>query len=343
VDLRVVPHELFGNLLQHFTGSREHNIALREFAISRGLKVSEYGVEESDTGKVHQCDSEAEVYRLLGMDEIPPELREDNGEIEAAIRGDLPKLISDTDVRGDLHVHSDWSDGHASIREMAQAARELGHDYIAISDHSQSLAMTGGLTPAKLDLQLEEIAAVDAELDDFRIFSSIEVDVKADATLDLPDDSLASLDFVTVSIHSGFNQEQEQIMERLTAAMEHPSVRAIGHPTGRLINRREPYAVDIETIIKTAARTGTILEINSHFHRLDLSDHHARAAQAAGVRLAINSDAHHITDLKLLKYGIATARRGWIKPGSVINTLSTGQLAKMLDKPKEPAIPGPGG
>lgn len=340
VDLRVVPLELYGNLLQHFTGSREHNIALREHAISRGLKVSEYGVEETASGKVWQCATEEEVYRLLEMDDIPPELRENSGEIEAAIRGELPGLINETDIRGDLHVHSDWSDGHASIREMALAARDLGYQYIAISDHSQSLAMTGGLTPEKLDRQLDEIATVNSELDDFHILSSIEVDVKADASLDLPDESLAALDFVTVSIHSGFNQEREQIMERLTAAMEHPSVRAIGHPTGRLINRRDPYEIDIEAIIKTAARTGTALEINSHFYRLDLCDHHARAAQAAGAALVINSDAHHIADLKLLKYGIATARRGWIEAGTVINTLSIKQLADRLGKPKKPKAPG---
>jgi DNA polymerase (family 10) len=223
---------------------------------------------------------------------------------------------------------------------MALAARDLGYQYIAISDHSQSLAMTGGLTPEKLDRQLDEIATVNSELDDFHILSSIEVDVKADASLDLPDESLAALDFVTVSIHSGFNQEREQIMERLTAAMEHPSVRAIGHPTGRLINRRDPYEIDIEAIIKTAARTGTALEINSHFYRLDLCDHHARAAQAAGAALVINSDAHHIADLKLLKYGIATARRGWIEAGTVINTLSIKQLADRLGKPKKPKTPG---
>ncbi|MHB0915739.1 MAG: DNA polymerase/3'-5' exonuclease PolX [Thermoleophilia bacterium] len=335
IDLRVVPTALYGNLLQHFTGSKEHNVALREYAITRGLKVSEYGVAETATGAVHECATEEEVYRLLGMDYIPPELREDNGEIAAAIAGELPRLVAAEDIKGDLHVHSDWSDGHATIREMAEAARELGHEYIAISDHSQSLAMTGGLTPEKLERQLLEIEALNRELQPFRVFSSIEVDVKADATLDLPDDSLAALDFVTVSIHSGFNQDQQQIMERLTAAMEHPSVRAIGHPTGRLINRRDAYEVDIDAVIATAARTGTALEINSHFHRLDLCDLHARAARDAGVRLVINSDAHHRSDLELLIYGIATARRGWVGPETVLNTLTARQLARVLDKPKK--------
>lgn len=334
IDLRVVPDGLYGNLLQHFTGSKEHNVALREYAVSRGLKVSEYGVEETGSGRVHECETEADVYRLLGMEYIPPELRENHGEIEAALKGEIPRLVTLADIRGDLHVHSDWSDGHASIREMALAARETGHEYIAVSDHSQSLGMTGGLTPGKLEEQLREIGKIDAGMDDFRIFTSIEVDVKADATLDLPDDSLAELDFVTVSIHSGFTQEKQQIMERLTAAMEHPHVRAIGHPTGRLINRRDPYEVDIEEIIATAARTGTALEVNSHFERLDLCDLHARAARDAGVMLVINSDAHHLADLGLLKYGIATARRGWVGPGSVLNTLSADRLARLLAKPK---------
>lgn len=337
VDLRVVPHHLFGNLLQHFTGSKEHNVALREHAIFMGLKVSEYGVTEAEGGKVHECETEEAVYGLLGMDYIPPELRENNGEIDAAIAGELPKLVTGNDIKGDLHVHSDWSDGHATIREMALAAREKGYEYIAISDHSQSLGMTGGLTPEKLQRQLEEIQRVNAGLDGIRIFTSIELDVRADATLDLPDDSLAELDFVTVSIHSGFNQEKQQIMERLTAAMEHPGVRAIGHPTGRLINRRDPYEVDIEAIIATAARTGTALEINSHYQRLDLCDLHARAAAAAGVWLVINSDAHHLADLELIKYGVATARRGWVEAGSVLNTLTAGQLTRMLGKPKSPA------
>ncbi|RJQ43026.1 MAG: DNA polymerase/3'-5' exonuclease PolX [Gaiellales bacterium] len=336
IDLRVVPDGLYGNLLQHFTGSKEHNVALREHAISQGFKVSEYGVEETASGKVHECGSEAEVYDLLGMDYIPPELREDSGEIAAALAGALPRLVSGADIRGDLHVHSDWSDGHAPIREMARAAQELGYEYIAISDHSQSLGMTGGLTPEKLERQLEEVARINDGTEGFRIFTSIEVDVKADATLDLPDDSLAALDFVTVSIHSGFTQEMSQIMERLTAAMEHPLVRAIGHPTGRLINRRDPYEVDIEAIIATAARTGTALEVNSHFQRLDLCDLHARAAQDAGVRLVINSDAHHISDLRLLKYGIATARRGWVRPETILNTLTADRLARLLERPKSP-------
>ncbi|MBI5870193.1 MAG: DNA polymerase/3'-5' exonuclease PolX [Actinobacteria bacterium] len=334
VDLRVVPDSLYGNLLQHFTGSKEHNIALRERAISMGLKVSEYGVEETASGKVNECATEAEVYSFLGLDYIPPELREDSGELEAAAEGRLPHLIDDGDLKGDLHLHTDWSDGHASIMEMALAARERGYAYIAVSDHTQSLGMVQGLTPERLEKQLAEIARVNAELEDFRVFASAEVDVRSDCSLDLPDDSLAALDFVTVSIHSGFNQEKAQIMERLQAAMENPYVRSIGHPTGRLINRREPYEIEMEEIIAAAARTGTALEINAHFQRLDLNDIHARAAQAAGVKLVINSDAHRPAHLDLLRYGIATARRGWIEPGNVLNTMSASQLEKFLLKPK---------
>ncbi len=334
IDLRVVPGNQYGNLLQHFTGSKEHNVALRELAVSKGLKVSEYGVEETTSGKVHECATEAEVYQLLGLRFIPPELREDSGEIEAAAAGSLPDLIETGDLKGDLHLHSDWSDGHATIMEMALAAKDRGYQYIAVSDHTRSLGMVHGLTPERLEEQLVEIARVNEELDGFRIFASAEVDVKSDGSLDLPDKSLARLDFVTVSIHSGFNQDQGQIMERLRAAMENPYVRSIGHPTGRLINRREPYEVDIEAIIGMAARTGTALEINSHFQRLDLNDLHARAAQAAGVMLVINSDAHRPEQLDLLRYGVATARRGWVEAGSVLNTLGVAELESFLKNPK---------
>jgi len=334
IDLRVVPDDLYGNLLQHFTGSKEHNIALRELAISMGYKLSEYGIEESSTGVVHKSATEEEVYRLLKLDFIPPELRENNGEIKAAAAGTLPNLIDAKDIRGDLHLHSSWSDGHATIKEMALAAAELGYEYIAVSDHTKSLGMVQGLTPERLEEQLGEIAAVNSELDGFRVFASAEVDVMANGDLDLPDESLQLLDFVTVSIHSGFNQSRDQIMARLEAAMSNPFVRSIGHPTGRLINRRDPYEIDMEKIIDMAARTGTALEINAHFERLDLNDANARAAQAAGAKLVINSDAHRPEHLDLLRYGIATARRGWIEVKTVLNTMSKAQMEAFLKKPK---------
>lgn len=339
VDLRVVPGPQYGSLLQHFTGSREHNVALRGLAITKGLRASEYGVEETGSGVLHECATEEEVYELLGLQFVPPELRENNGEVEAAAAGTLPALIVPKDLKGDLHVHSDWSDGDVSIRDMALAARERGYKYMAISDHSQSLGMVQGLTPERVKLQLEEIARVneDKELGGFHIFASVEMDVRSDGVLDFPDEVLQELDFVTVSIHSGFNQSRQQIMERLRAAMENPYVRAIGHPTGRLINKRDPYQVDIDEVIELAARTGTALEINSHFYRLDLNDVHARAAQDAGVRLAINSDAHRPAELDMLRYGVATARRGWVRRETVLNALPLGKLKALLAKPKQAA------
>jgi DNA polymerase (family 10) len=338
IDLRVVPHELFGNLLQHFTGSKDHNVAIRELAISKGLKVSEYGVEETDSGVVHECETEEEVYRLLGLDYIPPELRENNGELAAAAEGKLPRLIEPGDLRGDMHVHSNWSDGDVSIRTMALELKERGYRYMAISDHTQSLGMVEGLNPDRVKQQLEEVAALNEELRDFHIFSSVEMDVRASGELDFGDDILEQLDFVTVSIHSGFRQNKQKIMERLRAAMENPFVRSIGHPTGRLINKRDPYEVDIDGIIEMAAETGTALEINSHYYRLDLSDIHARAAQEAGVKLLINSDAHRPREFDMLRYGIAVARRGWIRKETVLNTLPLAKLKSLLAQPKQAGV-----
>ena len=334
VDLRVVPHSQFGSLLQHFTGSKEHNVALRERAITKGLKVSEYGVEETETGKLHECATEEEVYRLLGLDFVPPELRENNGEVEAAAEGRLPKLIDYGDLKGDMHIHTTWSEGEASIKEMALAAKERGLKYITVADHSQSMGMVQGLTPEKAEQQQKEIAKVNRELKGFHVFSGVELDVRADGTLDFPDDVLELFDFVTVSIHSGFSQSRKQITKRLRNAMENPHVRAIGHPTGRLINKRDPYNVDLGEIIDIAASTGTALEINAHYYRLDLDDIHARAAQEAGVKLVINSDAHRPWEMDMLRYGIATARRGWVRKETVLNTLPLARLKALLKKPK---------
>lgn len=337
VDLRVVPHSQFGSLLQHFTGSAEHNVALRELAITKGLKVSEYGVEETRTGKLHECATEEEVYRLLGLDYIPPELRENNGEIEAAAKGKLPKLIDYADLRGDMHIHTTWSEGDASIREMALEAKKRGLKYLTVADHSQSMGMVQGLTPEKAVKQLEEISRVNKELKGFHVFSGVELDVRADGSLDFPDEVLERLDFVTVSIHSGFNQSRQQLTKRLRNAAENPHVRAIGHPTGRLINKRDPYDIDMKEIIDMAARTGTALEINAHYYRLDLDDIHARAAQEAGVKLVINSDAHRPAELDMLRYGIGIARRGWIRKETVLNTLPVGRLKTLIKQPKAPA------
>ncbi len=316
----MVPPESYGDLLQHFTGSADHNVALRGYAQRRGYKISEYCVEHLESGRLIPCATEAEVYELVGLRYIPPELREDQGEIQAAEAGSLPDLVDLRDLRGDLHVHSDWTDGRATLEQMALAAREKGLDYLCFCDHSQSLAMTGGLGPERLLAQQEEIRALDERLDGISLLSGIEVDILADGRLDLPDDVLARLDFVTASIHSGFNQPPAQIMERIVGAMRNPHVRSIAHPSGRLIGRREPYELDVEGLARVAAETGTFLEINGSADRLDLAAPAARRAAALGARMVICSDAHAPGDFDNLRWGIGEARRGWLTAGDVANT-----------------------
>jgi DNA polymerase (family 10) len=328
VDLRVVLPESYGNLLQHMTGSADHNVALRGYAQRRGLKVSEYNVEQVATGRLITCATEAEVYSALGLAFIPPELRENQGEIEAAEAGSLPDLIELPEVRGDLHVHSDWTDGRAGLEQMALAAREYGLDYLCFCDHSQSLAMTGGLTPERVLAQIEEIRRLDARLDGIRLLAGIEVDILADGRLDLPDNVLARLDFVTASIHSGFSQPREKVMERLIGAMQNPYVRSIGHPTGRLIGRREPYEVDLDTLATVAAETGTYLEINGSPDRLDLSAQCVRRAVALGARIVICSDAHRPAEFDNLRHGVGEARRGWLRVVDVANAQPWEALAR---------------
>jgi DNA polymerase (family 10) len=320
VDLRIVPPESYGNLLQHFTGSAEHNVALRAHAQRRGYKISEYHVEHLESGRLITCATEAEVYGLVGLSYVPPELRENQGEIEAAEAGSLPDLIYLQDLRGDLHVHSDWTDGRASLEQMALAARERGLDYLCFCDHSQSLAMTGGLSPERLLAQIEAIRALDNRLEGIRLLAGIEVDILADGRLDLPDDVLARLDFVTASIHSGFGQPQARIMERLTGAIRNPHVRSLGHPSGRLLGRRDPYEVDVETLVQVAAETATYLEINGSPDRLDLTAPAARRAAALGATMVICSDAHSPSDFENLRFGIGEARRGWLRAADVANT-----------------------
>lgn len=320
VDLRIVPPESYGNLLQHFTGSAGHNVALRGYAQRRGFKISEYNVEELATGRLITCATEAEVYRLVGLVYIPPELREDQGEIEAAEAGSLPVLVELPDLRGDLHVHSDWTDGRATLEQMALAARGRGLNYLCFCDHSQSLAMTGGLNPGRLLAQIEAIRTLDARLEGISLLCGTEVDILADGRLDLPDETLAQLDFVTASIHSGFSQPREKIMERLTTAMRNPYVRSIGHPTGRLIERRDPYEVDVEQLARVAAETGTYLEINGSPDRLDLTAQAARRAVELGATMVICSDAHSPDDFVNLRYGVGEARRGWLRAVDVANT-----------------------
>jgi DNA polymerase (family 10) len=319
VDLRIVPPESYGNLLQHSTGSTAHNVALRGYAQRRGLKLSEYHIEEPATGRHITCAVETAVYDALNLDYIPPELREDQGEIEAAEKGELPRLIERADLRGDLHVHSNWTDGRASMEEMALAAQESGLDYLCFCDHSQALAMTGGLNPDRLLAQIQAIRELDSRLS-IKVLAGIEVDILLDGRIDLPDDILAQLDFVTASIHSGLRQSRDEIMRRLLGAMRNQHVDSIAHPTGRLLNRRRPYEVDLDTIARVAAETGTYLEINGSPERLDLDAASARRAVALGATLVICSDAHHPDEFTNLAAGVDEARRGWIRAADVANT-----------------------
>jgi len=335
VDLRIVRPESYGNLLQHFTGSADHNVALRSYAQRLGYKISEYHMERLASGRLITCPTEPEVYGTLGLDYIPPELRENQGEIEAAETGSLPGLIELPDLRGDLHVHSDWTDGRTGLEDMALAARERGLEYLCFCDHSQSLAMTGGLTPERLLAQVEAIRVLDARLEGIRLLAGIEVDILADGRLDLPDDALARLDYVTASIHSGFSQPRERIMDRLTQAMRNPHVRAIGHPSGRLIGRRQPYEVDVEALARLAAETGTYLEINGSPDRLDLTAKAARRAVALGAVVVVCSDAHSPGDFENLRFGIQEARRGWLRAGDVANTLSWNEMVGGQASPAE--------
>jgi DNA polymerase (family X) len=320
LDLRVVDPASYGDLLQHFTGSAAHNVALRGYAQKRGLKISEYGVEHVPSGEVIRCATEAEVYGLLNLAYIEPELREDQGEIEAAAAGALPDLVERSDLRGDLHVHSDWSDGRATMEEMALGARAAGLDYICFCDHSHSLTVRGGITEERLMAQIETVREMDRRIDGIRILAGTEVDILVDGRLDWPDDVLARLDFVTASIHSGFTQPREQIMRRLLGAIRNPYVRSIGHPTGRLLTRRDPYDVDFDELATVAAETGTFLEVNASTDRLDLSAAAIRRVVELGATLVICSDAHHPDDFANLRLAVGEARRGWLTAERGANT-----------------------
>lgn len=330
VDLRVASTAAYGNLLQHSTGSAAHNVALRGYAQRRGYKVSEYHIDETATGRLLTCRTEEEVYAGLGLPWIPPELREGRGELEAAQEDRLPRLVTLADLRGDLHVHSDWSDGRADMEQMARAGTEAGLSYMCFCDHSQSLGMGKGLTPERVLAQIDEVRALAASLSGITLLAGSEVDILADGRIDLPDDVLARLDFVTASIHSGFQESQERIMTRLTAACANPHIDAIGHPTGRLLGRRDAYPVDMDRLVSLAAETNTILEMNASYHRLDLSAAHARLARDAGARLMICSDAHSPAGFEALRFGVDEARRGWIEAGDVVNTWEIDRLRALL-------------
>lgn len=330
VDLRIVPDGEYGSLLQHFTGSKQHNIELREYALGRGLSLNEYGITNQATSEVRHFSDEVSFYAALGLDWIPPELREGNGEIEAARSNSLPDLITVDDIRGDLHVHSTWSDGTASIEEMATAARDLGYQYIAITDHSAGIGVAHGLSAERLLEQVEVIHRLNEQLDGITLLTGTELEIKRNGDLDFPDEILAQLDWVIASIHSGFNQSEAQITSRVVRAMENPHVDCIAHPTGRLIGKREPYAVDLEAVFRAAVETGTALEINSFPERLDLVDAHARRAIELGVSLAVNTDAHAPVHFNNIRFGVAMARRGWAQPPNVLNAFSLPDLQGRL-------------
>jgi DNA polymerase (family 10) len=328
VDLRVVEEESFGAALNYSTGSKDHNIVLRRIAQEKNLKLNEYGVfrgEKSIAGR-----TEEEVYEALGLPYIPPELRENTGEIEAALKGQLPDLVGYDDLRGDLQTQTTWTDGANSIEEMVEEARRLGHEYIAITDHTKSLAMTRGSDEKKLREQAAAIDELNKKFKGFKILKGAEVNINRDGTLDIADEALAKLDVVGVAVHSHFNLSREEMTRRIIRAMENPHADILFHPTGRLIQRREPYDVDIDEIIKTAKRTGTVLEIDAYPDRLDLKDEHIRKAVEAGVKLVIDSDAHSINHLHYLHYGIATARRGWAKKSDILNTKPLKEFLKSL-------------
>jgi DNA polymerase (family X) len=336
VDLRIVAPDQFGNLLQHLTGSKEHNMALRDAAVRKGLHVSEYGVLDDATGETHRCATEPEVYALLGLDYIEPELRENRGELEAAAAHILPDLITRQDLKGDLHCHTTASDGTASIEEMAAAARDAGYEYLAITDHSASFGFGDEVSPQRLR---EQIARVhDTEIDGLMLLAGSEVNILPDGTLDYDDELLAELDWVIASVHSSFRMTGDQMTERMVKAIEHPLVDALGHPSGRKLQKRDPYGFDVHRVIDAAARTGTMLEINSNPDRRDLNDVHARAAAAAGVPIVINTDSHRTAGFAVARYGIATARRAWLTPEQVVNTQPWTEVQALRPRHRE-ALP----
>lgn len=321
VDLRVLPLARWGTLLSYFTGSKDHNVRLRELALKQGLSLNEHAFTPTDGGGEILCASEEDLYEVLKLPYILPTLREDRGEIEAAQKGQLPDVIQIEQIVSDLHMHTTWSDGKMSVLQMAQAAQARGMQYIVISDHSHGLGIVNGLTPARLWQQAEEIAAANEEMGpDFRILHGTEMEIKADGTLDFDDEVLARLDFVTASLHVSLNQPREQVMKRIMTALHNPHVDMVAHPTGRLLPDRPGADLDMEAVLATAVATQTILEINANPSRLDLRDSHVRRAVELGVTLAINCDAHHVDHFDFLHYGIATAQRGWATAALVVNS-----------------------
>ena len=327
-DLRVVGPESYGAALMYFTGSKAHNVKLRTLATKKGLKINEYGVYKGE--KRIAGETEKEMYKTLGLPYIPPELREDRGEIEAAIEGKLPDLIEQGDIRGDLHTHTKWSDGRATIEEMAESALGLGYEYIAITDHSPSQTIANGLSIERLRAKQKELAAAAKKFKNIKVLMGTEVDIKSDGTLDYPDNVLKELDVVIASVHSGFKMDRVTMTNRIIRAVKNPYVHAIGHPTGRLLGERDPYDVDIDLVIEAALEYGKALEVNGSYPRLDLNDLNARKAVDAGVKIIISTDAHSTDQLLFMKYGVGTARRGWVRKKDVLNALPYKELMERL-------------
>jgi DNA polymerase (family 10) len=338
VDLRIAKPAQLGNLLQHFTGSGRHNAALREAAVRRGLHVSEYGVLDDAIGRTRTCTSEHELYELLGLAYIEPELRENRGELEAArLQGGvgLPHLIELADMRGDLHSHTVASDGHNTIEEMGLAARERGYEYLAITDHSATHGFGNDVSPEQLRRQIELVHEANARVEGIELLAGSEINILPDGSLDYEDELIEQLDWVIASAHTSFGMPEQAMTERMIAAIEHPLVDAIGHPTGRLIERRSPYAIDLDAVFAAATRTETMLEINANPDRRDLSDVHARAAVRAGVRIVIDSDAHRTRTLANMRWGVATARRAWLTRDDVANTRSWRELQPLRKQARQ--------
>jgi DNA polymerase (family 10) len=332
VDIRVVAEESFGAALYYFTGSKSHNIAIRKMALKRQLKINEYGVYQGSrriAGK-----TEAEIFKQVGLPYIEPELRENTGEIEAALAGRLPKLISLSDIRGNLHTHTQATDGQASLLEMAEAAGQLGYEYLAITDHSKSVTIAKGLNARQLRKQLGEIDQINDKLNGIVLLKSIEVDILEDGKLDLENSILQELDLTVCSVHSKFNLSRAKQTERVIRAMDNPYFNIMAHPTGRLLNKREPYEIDMGRVMDAAVERGCFLELNAHPDRLDLNDAHCRLAKEKGLKVAISTDAHAITDLHFMQYGIDQARRGWLESGDILNTYHWNELRKLLRRKK---------
>ncbi|MFZ1947377.1 MAG: DNA polymerase/3'-5' exonuclease PolX [bacterium] len=332
LDLRILPRESYGAALHYFTGSKDHNVAIRDRGKRAGLKISEYGVFDARTDKVMGGRDEEEVFRAVGLPYIPPELRENWGEFEAAEKGELPNLIELDDIKGDLQMHTTASDGANSVEEMAAAAKRLGYKYIAITDHSKAVRVAGGLDDGELAAHIKQIRRADRRTAGIEILAGVEVDILPDGSLDISDEVLAQCDVVLAAVHSRFNMTKQEMTGRVLAGIGNKYVNILAHPTGRLINQREPFEIDMDALIAGAKRARVALELNAYPDRLDLRDIHCRAAKEAGVKIAIDTDAHADKQLGVMRYGVMTARRGWLEAGDVINTWTPAELRKFLSK-----------